>query len=155
MKSFVFTLLALVPFLNAHGEETEYQKELQSLWDRFATLDTERADYRKPRPKLTAAQEEEWLRLRGQLLRDDPIFTVCEHLQMDLEALKALPSPTDRDKELIETFKELLAIVGSCRDRTATLAEATACATTLRQFIARRDSQGAIQWLKAKFPDSK
>ena len=152
MKTIVLTLFALLPLLGAHAQESEYQKKLQTLWLQFVKLDSERVDYRKPDPRLPLEDEQEWLRLRGQLLRDDPIRTLCDQLGMDIEALAKLPSPANADKELLEDLKDLLAHISGYQDRPANLAEATACATSLRQFVVRRDVNGMSRWLKAKFP---
>jgi hypothetical protein len=73
---------------------------------------------------------------------------------MDVQALAALPSLSDPDKETLEDLKDMLAFTGDWRERAMTLAEATACATALRQFAARRDVIGMKQWIKEKFPES-
>jgi len=51
---------------------------------------------------------------------------------------------------LIETLKNLLAVVSGLDDRASTRAQAEEHATLLRQFVARRDYDGAVRWAETK-----
>lgn len=89
------------------------------------------------------------LQLHGQLLRDDPIWVLSKQIDADIEALKALPNKTDSDAALIDTLKNLLALVDAHYDEATTRAQADEYARAMRQFVARRDYEGAKAWSKS------
>ncbi|MHA3775426.1 hypothetical protein ACXR0O_28230 [Verrucomicrobiota bacterium sgz303538] len=94
---------------------------------------------------MPAEQEEEYLRLVGQLLIYDPVWALTEQIQADIDALLAVRSRTPADKAALEDLKDFLAITSGI-EPAATRKEAEEITTTLRQFLARRDGRGALAW---------
>ena len=148
MKSIILPLLLLFSGLSAFASDSTYRDTLRKVHDRFAYLEMVGSDYRKPQPILSPEQEQEFLRLQGQLLRDDPIWVLQKQIYADIDALKALPAKTDSDAALIETLKNLFAVVSAHDDRATTRAQAEEYARTMLQFVARRDYEGAKAWAK-------
>lgn len=148
MKPIILSLLLLIPGLRAFASDFTYQDTLRAAHDRFAYLETLRSDYRKSQPILSPEQEQERLRLHGQLLRDDPIWVLYEQINADIQALKAVQTKTDSDAALIDTLRNLLAYVNAHDDKATTRAQADEYARAMRQFVARRDYEGIMAWSK-------
>jgi hypothetical protein len=149
MKPTILLLLLLATVPDGLAQDAGYRANLQSLHDRFAALEMVRHDYLKPQPRLSPEQEQERLRLHGQLVRDDPVWVLYEQLDADIKALEAARTKTDSDTGLINTLKNLLATVTGVLDQPTTRAQADEYATALRQFVARRDEAGATAWSKS------
>jgi hypothetical protein len=149
MKTIILPVFLLIPVLSAFAADSTYQDKLRAAHDRFSYLEMVNSDYRKSQPRLSPEQEEEMLRLHGQLLRDDPIWALHRQLSADIEALKAIPAKTDSDVALIDTLKNLLAVVDADDGKVTTRAQADEFARTMRQFVARRDYEGAKAWSKS------
>jgi hypothetical protein len=150
MKPTILSLLWIIFALNVCAKEPTYREALQALHDRFAKLEMERHDYRKPEPRLTAEEEQERVRLHGQLLRDDPVWVLIEQMLADIRALEELRTKTEADSVLIETLKDLLAGVAGFSDRATSRAQAEEDARALRQFVVRRDVEGLRAWSKSQ-----
>jgi len=148
MKAIILALLLLSFGLSAFASDPTYQDALRKVHDRFAYLEMLRSDYRKTQPILSPEQEQERLQLHGQLLRDDPVWVLYEQINADVDALKALPTKTESDAALIETLKNLIAFVRAHDDKATTRAQADEYAMSMRQFVARRDYEGAKAWSK-------
>ena len=144
--SFLFVALAL----RLQADDSPYQTGLRDVHERFRVLEVERNDYRKPKPELAPAKEEERQRLLGQLLTDDPVWTLAEEIQADIAALTAIRTRTPDDDAILDSLKDLLAIASSLEERATTHDQAKAFATALRQFVARRDAAGASAWARAQ-----
>jgi hypothetical protein len=134
--------------LRASAQESAYQAALKPIRTRVHLLEAERDDYRKVKPGLSPAQEEEYLRLIGRLFVDDPIWVILQELQADIHALGELPQRTSADGRTLEKLKDLLAMTSGFEERAIDRKQAEEFATTLRQFIARRDGDGAHEWSK-------
>ena len=139
---FVFSSLVL----HAGGDEPTYLPGLKATHERLRVLEAERHDYRKPKPGLPPAEEEERLRLLGQLLTDDPVWILAQQIQADISALVALRPQSPADVATIDALKELLAITAGFEERATTRAQAEQFAVSLRQFVARRNAAGAKAW---------
>jgi len=150
MKPIILSLLLFTPVLRAFAADFAYQNTLRTVHDRFAYLEMLNSDYRKPQPRLSPEQEQELFRLHGQLLRDDPIWVLQRQIDADIQALKAVPTKTDSDAALIDTLKNLLAFVSGHDDKATTHAQAVEYARAMRQFVARRDLEGAKAWSKRR-----
>lgn len=150
MKPTILTSILVAFVLQAHAEELPYQTALNAARERLNTLNAEMHDYRKVKPELPPAQQEERLRLLGQLVADDPIWILSEQLQADISALAAIRSRTPADDATLDSLKDLLAITGGLQDRATSQKQAQQLATALRQFIARRDATGASTWAKSQ-----
>lgn len=148
MKPIILPVLLLIPGLSAFASDSTYRETLRKVHDRFSYLEMVGSDYRKTQPILSPEQEQERLRLQGQLLRDDPIWVLQKQIDADIEALKALPDKTGSDAALIDTLKNLLAFVSAHDDKATTRAQAEEYAKAMRQFVARRDYEGAKAWSK-------
>jgi hypothetical protein len=148
MKPIILSLLLLIPVSTAFASDSTYQETLRAVHHRFDELEMLGSDYRKAQPRLSPEQEQERLRLHGQLLRDDPIWVLYNQIDADIEALKAVPTKTDSDAALIDTLKNLLAYVHGHNDQATTRAQADEYARALRQFVARRDYEGIKVWSK-------
>jgi hypothetical protein len=146
MKPIILSLLLLIPGSRVFASDSTYQDTLRAVHDRFAYLEMLRSDYRKSEPRLSPEQEQEWLRLHGQLLRDDPVWVLYRQISADIEALKAAPTKTDSDAALIDTLKNLVAFVNEHDEKATTRAQADEYARAMRQFVARRDYEGAKAW---------
>jgi len=141
-----------VAVIQASADESAYLPSIKATHKRLSFLEAERRDWRywrKPEPVLPAAQEQERLRLLGQLLTDDPVWTLAQQVQADIWALVALQPRSPADGTAIDALKELLAIIGGFEERATTRTQAEQFATTLRQFVARRDVTGAHTWAKS------
>jgi hypothetical protein len=79
---------------------------------------------------------------------DDPLWALAQQIQADVQAIVAVASPTKADGESIENLKNFLVITSIVEGRPTTREEAELSATTLRQFITRRDVAGARAWAK-------
>ncbi len=134
--------------LQAHAVESPYRAALKTAHERYRQLDAERNDYRKTEPGLPAEKEAEYHRVLGQLLIDDPVWALTEQIQADIDALVTMRSRTPADTAVLEDLKDFLAIMSGLQERATTRKEAEQIATTLRQFIARRDAAGALAWAK-------
>lgn len=150
MKSAILSLLFTALLVQASAEDSTYRATLESAHERYHVLDAERNDYRKPKPGLPAAQEEEYLRLLGQLSIDDPVWVITQQMQADIHALVAVRSRTPAESTVLEDLKDLLAITSGVEKRATTRQEAETLATSLRQFIARRDVAGARTWARSQ-----
>lgn len=148
MKPIILSVLSLIPLLSGFASDSTYQDKLRAVHDRFAYLEMLNSDYRKSQPRLSPEQEQELFRLHGQLLRDDPVWVLYRQLSADIEALKAIPTKTDSDAALIDTLKNLLVFVTAHDDKATTRAQADEYARAMRQFVARRDYEGAKAWSK-------
>lgn len=145
MKHTLLFVVFVTLFLQARAEDTQYRATLKSAHERYHVLDAERNDYRKAKPGLPADQEDEYRRVVGQLLLEDPVWALTQQIQADIDALLALRSRTPADNAALENLKDFLAIISGLKPAT-TRKEAEQFATTLRQFIARRDAAGALAW---------
>ena len=141
---FVFAGVAF----RAPGQESAYQSALKPIRTQVHLLEAERNDYRKTKPGLPPAQEEERVRLIGRLFVDDPIWVILQELQADVHALGELSQRTPADNRTLEDLKDLLAITSGLEDRAIDRKQAEEFATTLRRLIARRDVDGARKWSK-------
>jgi len=150
MKPTILTSFLIAFALQSHAEDPTYRTALKFARERFNTLDAEMHDYRKVKPELPPAQQEERLRLLGQLVADDPIWMLSEQLKADISALAAIRSRTPTDDAILDILKEFLAIISGIQDRATTRKQAEQFATALRQFIARRDATGAITWANSQ-----
>jgi hypothetical protein len=146
----MLSLLLLSPLLRVSAADSSYRETLTAVHDRFARLEMEANDYRKAQPILSPDQEQEFLRLHGQLLRDDPVWALLRQLYDDIKAVDAIPEKTSADKALLETLKNLLATVSSHAETATTRKQAEEYALALRQFVARRDFEGAKAWSQAR-----
>src|SRR5688572_24116759 len=97
-----FLFFSLLP--QAPAEDSPFLAALKVTHERFRILETERSDYRKPKPGLPPAQEEERLRLLGQLLTDDPVWALAQQIQADISALVAVRPQTPADAAIIESL---------------------------------------------------
>ncbi len=149
MKTIILPVFLLIPVLSAFAADSTYQDKLRAAHDRFSYLEMVNSDYRKSQPRLSPEQEQEMLRLHGQLLRDDPIWALQRQISADVDALKAIPTKADPDVALIDTLKNLLAFVSANEDQATSRAQAEEYARTMRQFVARRDYEGAKAWSKS------
>ena len=95
---------------------------------------------------MPPAKEEEYLRLLGKLLTDDPVWALARQIQADIDALSALPARTPADGAIMVSLKDLLAYVSGFLQRATTRAQAEQFATALRQFVVHRDVAGASTW---------
>ena len=152
MKPTILCLFLLLTVSHLRAGDSSYRENLLKLRDRCSELETEASDYRKPEPKLSPEKEEEMFRLHGQLLREDPVGMLQDQIYADIRALDAVRTKTSADAALIDTLKDLLASVSGVADQAATRAQAEEHATTLRQFVARRDVAGIRVWSEA-LPD--
>ena len=141
--------------LHAEAQDSAYQTSLQQLRERLEELQIQRADYRKIRPddrspKLPPAQEAERYSLLGQLFSDDPIWALQQQLQADIDALADASKPEVRaaNRAVLEDLKDLGALISAFEGRVPTREQADAMVAALRQFIARRDVDGARAWAK-------
>ena len=150
MKRAVLSFLFVALLLQAHADDSPYRISLTSSHERYRVLNAERNDYRKPKPGLPPAQEDERLRLLGQLLTEDPVWALQQQLQADIDALLAVHPQTPADAAILSSLKDLLAITSLVEDRPTTRAQAEQFAIALRQFIARRDVDGAHNWAKVQ-----
>lgn len=150
MKHAIVALLFVMLLLRAQADDTPYRAAVKSAHKRYEVLSRERVDYRKTKPGLPAPQEEEYLRLLGQLSVDDPVWALAQQIQADIDALVAVRSRTPADDAILDNLKDLLAITASVEDRANTREEAERIATVLRQFIIRRDVAGARAWVKSR-----
>jgi hypothetical protein len=141
-----FLFFSFLPL--AWAEDSPYLAALKATHERFRILDAERNDYRRLKPELPPAKEEERLRLLGQLLTDDPVWELSQQIQADITALVAVRPQTPADVAIIESLKDLLACVAGFDERATTRAQAEQFATALRQFVALRDVAGASAWAK-------
>lgn len=144
----LFLLLALASHMQA--EDSAYRAGLNAAHERLRDLEIERCDYRKTTTGLPTAKEEERLRLLGQVLDDDPVWVLLNQIQADISALVAIRQRTTTDDALVESLKDFLVIVSGFGERATTRPQAEMFATTLRQFIARRDVTGASTWAKSQ-----
>lgn len=149
MKHTVLSFLFVALLLPAHAADSPYRAGIQTVRERYQVLDAERNDYRKSEPALPAPKEDEYLRLLGQLSIDDPVWALTKQIQADIDALVAVRSRTPADNAALENLKDFLAITSTVEGRATTRKEAEMSATTLRQFIARRDVAGARTWAKS------
>lgn len=150
MKPIILSLLLLTPVLRAFATDSAYQNTLRTVHDRFAYLEMLGSDYRKSEPRLSPEQEQELLRLHGQLLRDDPVWVLCRQIDADIQALKGAPTKTNADAALLDTLKNLLAFVSAHDDKATSRAQADEYARAMRQFVVRRDYEGAKAWSKTQ-----
>ena len=149
MKRALFSFLFLALAARLSADEPTYRASLDSMHERFRTLEVERNDYRKVKPGLPPDREAERLRLLGQLVNDDPVWALAEQIQADLTALAAVRPQTPADLAIMENLKDFLAITIGCEERATTYAQAQDIANLLRQFIARRDVNGASTWARS------
>jgi len=150
MKRTLLSLLFVTLLPQVEAADPPYLASLKVTRERFGFLEAHRNDYRKPKPELPPTQEEERLRLLGQLLTDDPIWALQNQVQADIDALAVLRPRTPADDTILEALKDILAITGGFDERATTRTEAEKFATALRQFAARRDAVGASAWAKSQ-----
>jgi hypothetical protein len=146
MKPILHLVLFCALMLSASAQESAYQKSLQSIHDRFAKLETERSDYRKPKQELPPEQEREWLQLMGQLITEDPFWLLQKQLYAEIRVLADMQKRTAEEDAVLDMLKDFLAVASSVRDFAANREEATLNANTFRRFMVRRDLDGAQKW---------
>ena len=148
MKPTILSLLLLLIVPHLRAEDSGYREGLEKLRHRCSQLETEASDYRQPELRLSPEKLQELNQLQGQLLREDPVGTLGDQILADIRALETLRTRTAADTELIENLKDLLAHVSGVADQATTRAQADELASTLRQFVARRDLAGLKAWAK-------
>jgi len=136
--------------LQTNAEGSPYQSEIKVARERYGVLYAEWRDYRKPKPGLPPAKEEERLRLRGFLFENDPIGVLFEQIQTDISAFRGVPVLAPEDGALLDCLKDFLAITQGFEERATTREQAEQFATELRRLLARRDVVGANKWAKAQ-----
>src|SRR4051812_18854147 len=92
-----FLIIFWVVVADATGGESDYLSTIKSAHERLNALEVERSDYRKVKPNLSQAEEDERLRLLGQLSVDDPVWALTQQLIADVSALVALQPKTEND----------------------------------------------------------
>src|SRR4051794_1759059 len=97
MKPAILFFLFISLFSQAWAEDSAYLTALKAAHERFRILDIQRNDYRKLKPELPAAEEEERFRLLGQLLTDDPVWALAQQVDADITTLAAVSAKTPAD----------------------------------------------------------
>jgi hypothetical protein len=140
----------IVSLSQVQAGEFDYRTKVDSTRERFESLDLAFNDYRKNQRGLPPQEEEERLRLFGRLLNEDPVWGVALQLRADIDAITSISPQAPADRELLERLKDLLAITCEMDGRAHSRQEAETYAKSLRQFIARRDVDGARLWVKSR-----
>lgn len=146
MNSILQLALFCALMLTASAQESEYQKSLQLLRDRFNKLEMERSDYRKPKTELAPEQEKERLQLLGRLYTEDPFWFIQEQLYAEIKVLSATPKRTAEEDAILDMLKDSLARAVSVGAVAGNRNEATSNAATFRGFLVRRDIKGLKKW---------
>jgi hypothetical protein len=148
MKTKLIILALYLAASFAVAADIDYRAALKRAHDRLNYLETERRDYRKPRPELPQDLERERLQLIGQLTEDDPLWVLSRDLEADIDAFAVAPDRTPADTATLDQLKDLLAIIAGVVDVPTSRDQATRFSAALRTFILRRDVSGAIAWIK-------
>ena len=151
MKEFLILLLSTALAVHALADETPYRKGLNTAHQRLRVLEAQREDARKAKAEFPQAANEERIRLVEKLLKDDPVWGLARQIEADLHALVGLRQKNAKESAMIGELKEFLAVISAVLQRANTREEAEALATTLRQFVARHDPGGAVEWAKSSF----
>jgi hypothetical protein len=99
---------------------------------------------------LPPNEETERFALIGRLTTEDPVWALSRQIPADISALGSGRTPTAEEATEITDLHELQAIVDEFSRRATTLSEARAFASILRQFVVRRDVDGAKAWARAQ-----
>lgn len=150
MQRIILVLLFIACASRTFADDTDYQRALRAAHARLEAFNARRYDPRKSKPQLTATEEQERLRLLGQLITDDPVWALAQQVTDDFATLMSGGAKTPADQATAESLKTLLLIATSFQERATTRAEAEVFATILRQFVVRRDVVGATAWAKAQ-----
>jgi hypothetical protein len=146
MKLAGVALLLIFCSLAAASDEVSYRATIDAAHRRLGELDKKRGrDHALP-----PAEETERYALIGRLMTEDPVWALHVDMIAEMAALGSGKPLTPEEATEMEDLRELWGITGEFVQRATTLPEAKAFASILRQFIVRRDVDGARAWAKAQ-----
>ena len=146
LKSAFVSLLVFPWFGTALSDDTSYQAEVAATQNRYLAL----ANRKAMGGSLSPAEEQQRLCLLGELIDRNPVWALTRDITADYQAISSGKRPSAEESATAEKLLQLIQITTSFEHRATTLSEANAFATILRQFVVRRDVDGAKAWVKAQ-----
>ena len=146
MKYLLFALILIVLTQAAIAEEQSYRDNVDTAQRRYLELEN-RLQFGH---SLTPAEEVERYTALGRLIIDNPVWALTRDVTLDYQALRSGKPRTAEVTATAEKLLQLLQITSSLEHRATTLPEANAFASILREFVARRDVDGARAWAKVQ-----
>jgi hypothetical protein len=125
-------------------DEPSYREKIHAVHQKLSDLEAKNLRNNG----LSPAEQKERFTLVGELTDEDPVWALYHNMIEDLQALGSGRTPEEAAE--VTDLRELLPIVAEFSQRATTLPEARAFASILRQFVVRRDVDGAKAWAKAQ-----
>jgi hypothetical protein len=125
------------------ANDPSYHDEITAVTNRYVAL----ANRKALGGILSPAEDKERQCLLGQLIEQNPVWALTNEIVADAQALK---QGKPEERAAANKLLELAAITGGFQLRATTLAEAESFASILREFVVRRDVEGAREWAKAQ-----
>ena len=145
MKSILFAVLLIGFSSLASADDPSYRTRIDAAHRRLGELIKQFG-----LGKIPPAAEKEKFTLYGQLMLEDPVWALQREIGADINALGNGKLPTPEEAAQIGALRQLQGIVGEFSQRATTVPEAESFASILRQFVVRRDVDGARTWAKAQ-----